>query len=170
MPHWSVSKTLLKKQKAMKTYLTSIFFFIPLICQGVDYHSLADAVAVAESNNDSQAVGDSGKARGAYQMWEIAWKQVNTLRAKEKRYRYPWSYAHDRFVSKQYAIDYLRWCGWVLEKHLGRKPTYWEVYAAYARGPSCFIEEHDCRYSSLPKRTHRAISVIASQLKETLPR
>jgi hypothetical protein len=137
---------------------------------GLDYHSLASAVAVAESNNNTQAVGDSGKARGAYQMWKIAWEQVNKERAKDKRFRYPWTYAHDAYVSRQYAIDYLRWCGGVLEKELGRKPYYWEVYACYARGPSAFRDEHGHRYSELPTRTKRAISVIAAQLHEPTPR
>lgn len=143
---------------------------VPSIVMGLDYHSLASAVAVAESNNNTQAVGDSGKARGAYQMWKVAWEQVNKERAKEKRYRYPWTYAHDAFVSRQYAIEYLRWCAGVLEQELGRKPYYWEVYACYARGPSTFRDEHGHKYSELPARTKRAIGIIATQLKELPPR
>lgn len=143
---------------------------VPSIGMGLDYHSLASAVAIAESNNNTQAVGDSGKARGAYQMWKIAWEQVNKERAKEKRFRYPWTYAHDAFVSRQYAIEYLRWCAGVLEKELGRKPHYWEVYACYARGPSTFRDEHGHKYSELPARTKRAIGIIATQLKELPPR
>ena len=150
--------------------INGLILLWPNIGMGFDFNSLASAVAVAESNGDNQAVGDNGKARGAYQMWRIAWDQVNKERAKEKRYRYPWAYAHDPFVSKQYAVEYLRWCGGLLEKQLGRKPYYWEVYAAYARGPTTFIEEHDCSYSKLPARTHRAIGVIAAQLKEIPPR
>ena len=147
-----------------------LLLLMPSIVMGFDYNSLATAVAIAESNNNTQAVGDAGKARGAYQMWRISWEQVNKERAKEKRYRYPWTYAHDVFVSRQYAIEYLRWCGSVLEKELGRKPTYWEVYASYARGPSCFRDECGYKYSGLPARTQRAIGIIAFQLKELPPR
>jgi len=158
----------------MKTRLFPINLFLllmmPTIGMGFDYNSLASAVAVAESNNNTQAVGDSGKARGAYQMWRVAWEQVNKERTKEKKYRYPWAYAHDAYVSRQYAIEYLRWCGMVLEKELGRKPYYWEVYASYARGPSCFRDDHDYKYSELPARTKRAIGIIAAQLKELPPR
>ena len=158
------------KMKTLRSQINLRLLLMPTIGMGFDYNSLATAVAVAESNSNPQAVGDSGKARGAYQMWEIAWQQVNKERAKEKRYRYPWAYAHDPFVSRQYAVEYLRWCGGVLEKQLGRKPTYWEVYAAYARGPMTFIEEHNCSYASLPARTHKAIGIIAAQLKEIPPR
>jgi hypothetical protein len=158
----------------MKSHLfqtsLAILLLMPSILMGLDYNSLASAVAVAESNNNTQAVGDSGKARGAYQMWRIAWDQVNKERAKEKRYRYPWTYAHDAYVSRQYAIEYLRWCGGVLEKELGRKPLFWEVYASYARGPETFRDEHGHKYSELPARTKRAIGIIASQLKEIPPR
>lgn len=157
----------------MKTirYLTNILLLLmPSIVMGFDYNSLATAVAIAESNNKPDAVGDSGKARGAHQMWRIAWDQTNRVRKADGLKQYPWGYAHDRFVGRMYAIDYLRWCGEVMEKHLKRKPTYWEVYAAFARGPTTFIEDHNCSYASLPARTHRAIGIIAAQLHEPLPR
>jgi hypothetical protein len=157
----------------MKTirYLTNtLLLLMPSIVMGFDYNSLATAVAIAESNNRPDAVGDSGKARGAYQMWRIAWDQTNKLRKSDGLKQYPWAYAHDQWVGRMYAVDYLRWCGAVMEKHLKRKPTYWEVYAAFARGPTTFIEEHDCSYASLPARTHRAIGIIAAQLHEPLPR
>jgi hypothetical protein len=153
-----------------KNFLTNLLFLMtPIIGWGVDFHNLADAVAVAESNNNPQAVGDSGKARGAYQMWKIAWDQANKVRKTEGMKQYPWSYAHDAYVSKQYAIDYLRWCSRVLEAKLGRKPVYWEIYAAYARGPAEFADG-GYSYHNLPARTHRAIKVIATQMKEMPPR
>lgn len=160
----------LKVWTMMKNFLTKTFLLmLPIIGHAFDFHSLADAVAVAESNNNPQAVGDSGKARGAYQMWKIAWDQTNKVRKTQGMRQYPWSYAHDAYVSKQYAIDYLRWCASVLEAKLGRKPVYWEVYAAYARGPSEFSKS-DYSYHDLPARTHRAIKVIAAQMREMPPR
>ena len=156
--------------KKIRNLLTSLLFLVPVVGSAFDYNQLVRAVGLAESNSNNQAVGDSGKARGAYQMWRVAWDQVNKLRKADGLKQYPWAYAHDGMVSRDYAIAYLRWCGNVLEKRLGRKPTYWEVYAAYARGPTTFIEEHDCNYGSLPSRTHRAIGIIAAQLKEIPPR
>lgn len=157
-------------KKILRSQTNLLFVLMPSILMGFDYNSLATAVAVAESNSNSQAVGDAGKARGAYQMWQISWTQVNKVRAKEKKQLYPWAYAHDAYVSRQYAIEYLRWCGGVLESDLGRKPTYWEVYACYARGPSNFREDCNYKYSELPARTKRAIGIIAAQLKEIPPR
>ena len=156
--------------KTLRSQINHALLLLPTIGMGFDYNSLASAVAVAESNSNTQAVGDNGKARGAYQMWRIAWEQVNKERAKTKQYQYPWSYAYDAYVSRQYAVEYLRWCGLVLEKELGRKPTYWEVYACYARGPSIFRDDCDHKYSELPARTKRAIGIIAAQLKEIPPR
>lgn len=147
-----------------------LFYLLPNITMGMDYHALADAVAVAESNNNTQAVGDNGRAKGAFQMWEIAWTQTNRLRKVEGKKQYSWAYAHDKWVGKEYAIDYLRWCGSVLTKHLNRQPSYWEIYAAYARGPNTFINEHKCRHAELPARTQRAIKIIAARIHEPLPR
>lgn len=147
-----------------------IFLLMPIIGMGFEYSNLADAVAVAESNTRYDAVGDSGKARGAWQMWSIAWKQVNEVRAREGKRQYPWAYAHDKFIGKEYAVGYLRWCGSVLERDLGRKPEYWEVYAAFARGPKTFKAEHGYSYDALPARTKRAIGIIAAQMREIPPR
>jgi hypothetical protein len=157
-------------QMKTRSLINILLLLVPTIGMGFDYHSLADAVALAESNRDYQAVGDSGKARGAWQMWRIAWDQTNKVRKAAGLKQYPWSYAHDQYVGRMYAVEYLRWCGGVLERHLGRKPFYWEVYAAYARGPETFIDDHSCSYPSLPARTHRAIRIIAAQLKEPTPR
>jgi hypothetical protein len=160
----------MKNPKKMKTTLKAfLFLLVPITTFGVDYSSLATAVGVAESNSNTQAVGDSGKARGAYQMWRVAWEQASLVLRKDGSKTYPWAYAHDAYVSRQYAITYLRWCGSVLEARMGRKPVYWEVYAAYARGPQAFAEE-GYSYDNLPVRTKRAINIIAAQMKEMPPR
>jgi len=154
----------------MKTYLiNALFWFLPVLSYSMDFDKLATAVAKAESNNDPQAIGDGGKARGAFQMWEIAWTQASKARRLEGKKVYPYAYAHDAFVSKQYAVSYLEWCAKTLEKRLGRSPQFWEIYACYARGIGNF-EDIDYSYSELPARTKRALGVISAELKLPLPK
>ena len=155
----------------MMTFLISLLMVLPSMAySNVDFYALATAVAIAESGNKPDAVGDAGKARGAYQMWRIAWDQASKVRKAGGLKTYPWAYAHDAYVSRIYAIDYLRWCYGYLEAKTGRKPKYWEVYAAYARGPSEFYSGHNMSYEDLPLRTKRAITTIAARLNEPLPR
>ena len=46
------------------------------------YEKFAEAVAHVESGKDYAAVGDGGKARGAWQMHEAAWKDAQDYYAK----------------------------------------------------------------------------------------
>lgn len=159
------------EKKPMKTYLIKVLFLVipSLALPAVDFNRLTDAVAIAESNNDSKAVGDGGKARGAYQMWEIAWQQTTIERRKEGKQVYHFVYAHDAFVSREYAKSYLEWCARVMEKRLGRPATPWEVYACYARGIGNF-EDINYKYTQLPVRTKKAIGKIYTALQLPLPK
>jgi len=38
-----------------------------------DHIKLLDAIEFVESNGDASAIGDSGNARGSFQIWEIYW-------------------------------------------------------------------------------------------------
>jgi membrane-bound lytic murein transglycosylase MltF len=131
-------------------------------------HQMLKAVAMVESSNNPQAVGDSGKARGLYQMHEPAWKQVSIERAKAGLKVWSWAYAHDPYVSGIYAEAYLKWLSNGLEKRLGRKPAEWEVYAAYNRGLQGFANlGYD--FSCLPNHTKRACQKIALYTQSSIP-
>lgn len=41
-----------------------------------DHNRLLDAIAIVESNNNPNAVGDSGNALGAYQIWNVYWQDA----------------------------------------------------------------------------------------------
>lgn len=41
-----------------------------------DHNRLLDAIAIVESNSNPNAVGDSGNALGAYQIWNAYWKDA----------------------------------------------------------------------------------------------
>jgi hypothetical protein len=63
----------------MLTNLLSIFLLVggtdlaTLDAKRQEIRPLLNALAVVESNNNDNAVGDSGKAIGRYQIWEIYW-------------------------------------------------------------------------------------------------
>ena len=153
----------------MRNCLTKILLLLPVLGFATDFSRLAEGVALAESRNDINAVGDNGKARGAYQMWQIAWQQTSVERRKAGKKVYHFAYAHDARVSRDYAVDYLAWLERTLKAKLGRQPTFWEIYAGYARGLSNF-EDIDYTYRNLPARTKRAIGVIAKHIGEPVPR
>lgn len=97
---------------------------------------LVDAIAQVESGGDCQAVGDNGKARGAWQMHKAAWDESG----KRLKASFHFSYAHDKGISRRYAEAYVAILSEGLERHLGRKPTNQEVYAAYRLGLAGFIK------------------------------
>lgn len=47
------------------------------ILRGAEIDQLLDAIAVVESGNNANAIGDGGKAVGVYQLWEVYVKDVN---------------------------------------------------------------------------------------------
>ncbi|MFA5382231.1 MAG: transglycosylase SLT domain-containing protein [Candidatus Micrarchaeia archaeon] len=72
--------------------IKTIIFILPIIfgivpdCEAMkpkneEYtiENLLDAIAIKESNGDSNAVGDNGRALGAFQIWEIYVKDVNRI-------------------------------------------------------------------------------------------
>lgn len=112
-------------------------------------------VAQIESSNDRRAVGDSGLARGLYQMHKPAWDQISASRKARGEPTWGWSYAHDTYISGIYASEYLDWLGNNLKKRIGRNPKDWEIYAAYNRGLHGF-EKLGYKFENLPTHTQRS--------------
>lgn len=127
--------------------------------------TLLNLVAGIESSNNAQAVGDNGLARGEFQFHKAAWEQVSEQRRKAGKKAYPYAYAHDRFVARQYADHYLTWIATSLQSKLGRKPLAWEIYAAFNRGVGGF-QSLGFRFDRLPKHTQRSCRTIATTFNE----
>ena len=121
----------------------------------VDDHFL-DAVAAVESDNGRLLRGDSGRALGVYQLWEVTWDEVNRHRAESGKpvldYRCVW----DPIISRQYAEEYLQLMEDRLARQLKRLPTPGELYAAYNLGFEGFARR-DFRVDRCPTSTRRAI-------------
>ncbi|NDB33711.1 MAG: hypothetical protein EB160_09875, partial [Nitrososphaeria archaeon] len=116
-----------------------------------------------------KAIGDSGKARGLFQMHRGSWEQISEQRASNGQTEYSWfEYSMDRDVSTEYAIAYLEWISSRLEIALNRKPLPWEIYASYNVGLSAFLKIN-CNFEKLPKHTQRACLKIAKLTQSSIP-
>ena len=53
-------------------------------CRAANMDDLLNAIEQIESGGNSNAVGDNGKAVGAYQIWPIMVKEVNRILGKDR--------------------------------------------------------------------------------------
>lgn len=96
------------------------------------------AVAIAESNADNNAVGDGGKARTAWQIWESAWQTANRWRAKHGKPTHPRSSMHDPAVAREMATSLLEWHEHQLRVDGVANPDEAHIYMSYAMGHEGF--------------------------------
>jgi hypothetical protein len=149
------------------TISTSLLLCLSAVASAIDYNRLLPIVSQIESSDNPQAVGDGTKARGLFQFHASAWLQASLERKKAGKKIYAYAYAHDPFVSRQYAEAYLSWLAKGLRNRLGREPYHWEVYASFNRGLGGF-SDLDYNFSSLPKHTQKSCRLIASTFNEPL--
>jgi hypothetical protein len=159
--------TTTKTKKLPRTISVSLLLCLSAVANAIDFHRLLPVVSHIESSDNPQAVGDGTKARGLYQFHSSAWVQASIERKKAGKKVYPYSYAHDPFVSRQYAEAYLSWLAKGLRNRLGREPRHWEVYASFNRGLEGF-SDLDYNFSLLPKHTQKSCRLIASTFNEPL--
>ena len=90
-----------------------------------------DLVEQEESSGNAKAVGDGGKARGAFQMWQIAWSDVNNYRRERGLKVYPYAKAWDYHIARLYAHDYAQLQRIRMMRKTQRDPDAAELYALY---------------------------------------
>lgn len=151
-----------------KTILNAILLTVAVSGYAVSPEMLK-AVAMVESSNNPNAVGDSGKALGMYQLHKPAWEQVSQQRENAGLKTWSWSYALDKDISAIYASAYMNWLSDGLKKRIGRNPEHWEVYAAYNRGLGGFAKAN-YKFSSLPAHTQKACQKITSLTQNSNPK
>lgn len=71
-----------------------------------DVDLLLDAIAQVESNGDHGAVGDSGRARGAYQIHKLYWQDGTRILGVDWRYDDATDSVKARQVVKAYLLHY----------------------------------------------------------------
>jgi hypothetical protein len=74
-----------------------------------DFQSFLKILGTVESNNNDQAIGDGGKARGRYQIWEVCFIDAKQFDKSLNKYKY--SDVTNKIVSEKVVLSYLnRYC------------------------------------------------------------
>lgn len=116
--------------------LTTILLTIsvPTQIDSPDNHKIADAISQIESGDDSSAVGDKGKAVGAYQMHYAAWCDANRYLKSNGLLRHSWASRTNPEVQDLMVLAYIQWIKDTFYSNYNRQPTASEVYFAYSMG------------------------------------
>tara|TARA_Y100000588_G_scaffold351237_1_gene402896 strand:- start:312 stop:770 length:459 start_codon:yes stop_codon:yes gene_type:complete len=120
-----------------------------------------DLVEQVESSGNSKAVGDSGRARGAFQFWKIAWDDVNNYRRDRGFKIFGYEYAWDPHVSRVYAENLADLQRIRMIRATGRDPDAGELYALYNLGFNGF-KRRQFRLNDCPRVTR----VKAAKIKK----
>lgn len=99
---------------------------------------LVDSIAMVESGGNHRAVGDHGRARGAWQLWSVAWIDANRQLKKEGLPTYPYGDYQNPRASRQVAIAYLRLCRERLLAAGVSDPSPEQYYLCFSMGFSAF--------------------------------
>lgn len=118
-------------------------------------------VGIIESNLNYKAIGDGSKARGAWQMWSIAWSEVSRLRKLRGEVAYNYNeYSTDPKISRIYATEYLKWCESQFLRKTGRQPNHGEIYFVFNAGIGRVVQL-GFNLSNAPAITQRACVKLA---------
>tara|TARA_E500000081_G_C6107452_1_gene340841 strand:+ start:52 stop:666 length:615 start_codon:yes stop_codon:yes gene_type:complete len=143
---------------SLRRFLTAAgCFAFMAVAQAVEINGkLIHAVAMVESNNNHRAVGDQGKANGAFQMWKPAWQDCSKWLKKSGFKTTPYEKGvNDPTISHQYCKIYLSILNGQLRRAIGREPSAAEIYAAYNLGYTGF-KRRGFDISKTPSITQRA--------------
>lgn len=114
----------------MKHAIILALFAIASACHAQVPEHLIDALAKVESGGDPKAVGDSGRALGLLQIWDVVVVDVN----RYHKTNYSHKDAFDPVKAKDICRKYL--AIYATEKRLGRKPTLEDYARIWNGGPN----------------------------------
>jgi hypothetical protein len=123
------------------------------------HDKLVWAIAMVESGNDHNAVGDKGKAYGAWQLHEDAFKDGNYQLKKEGRMTYPYTDLSNPRISYAVASAYLRLCVLRLTSAGIKDPTPEQIYLCFAMGFQAYKETGFNSLKCPPKKIDAALRV-----------
>lgn len=127
---------------------------------------LIHAVAMVESNNNHRAVGDQGKANGAFQMWKPAWQDCSAWLKRHGLKTTPYKKGvNDPNISHQYCKIYLHLLRQQLMVAMTRDVTAADLYAAYNLGFTGY-KRRGFSLRHTPETTQRAIAKLHKFLED----
>jgi Transglycosylase SLT domain len=95
---------------------------------------LCNAIAQVESGQNYKAIGDGGKALGAWQIHVAAWITANQWRMKQGLNKIPRTAWQAPENQRQIAFAYLSWIKETMEKDGLKNPTIEQIYIAFGWG------------------------------------
>ncbi len=114
---------------------------------------LVEAIRQIESGGRN-VTGDHGLARGQWQFWSIAWRDVNiNYRAPRGRTLYSYQFAWDEQVSRVYAHDFLQLIRKRYITKTKQEPGVNELWAIWNCGYGRFFDAFDGKFSKCPIKT-----------------
>ena len=112
-----------------------------------NYRHLLDAICKVESNCQSDAVGDNGKAIGAYQIWYDYWYDAVTFSDDDDlKLSDGYESCYDKDYSEKLMLVY--WERFATMKRLGRVPTDEDRARIHNGGPNGYKKEATITYWS----------------------
>lgn len=128
---------------------------------------LIHAFALTESpphGIDHNAIGDGGKARGAWQMHFAAWWEASASLKSAGYKTAPHAIgAHDPALAHTHAKEYMAIIHSRLAKRMGREPNAFELYAAYNLGVGGFAKR-GFKIDACPSATRNGIKRLKNHL------
>jgi len=125
--------------KMFETIILGLLLGTPAMAiTDADMDKVLSAMRVVESNNNPDAVGDSGNAIGIYQIWESYWKDGSTGIGGNYKDCFNADYA-DKIV-RRYMKRY------ATEKRLGREVTMEDIARIHNGGPNGYKKQSTKKY------------------------
>ena len=121
-----------------------IVFALLFVVEGIAQvpSKLLDAIAVVESDNKVDAIGDGGKSVGAYQIGRLYIDDVNAIYGTNYKY----SDRTNPKLSREITIKYLTHYGKIYTRKTKKQPTA-EVYARiHNGGPNGWKKKSTIKY------------------------
>lgn len=113
---------------------------------------LVESIRKVESGGRNVS-GDNGMARGQWQFWAIAWKDVNQHRARQKLMTYSYDFAWKEKVSRVYAHDYLQLLRGRYVRRMKCEPNVNQLWAMWNVGYGRFFNTFGGDFEKCPHST-----------------
>ena len=123
-----------------------LFVFAVCVCNGVEI-KLLNAIKNVESSGNASAIGDNGKAVGAYQIHKVYVDDVNNI-MERKGFKTRFTYS-DRFNAHKSRIMtcvYLNHYGKVYERKTGKKASLEVLARIHNGGPNGYKKQATLKY------------------------
>jgi len=123
------------KNKAITICTMGLLYGTPAMAiTDVDTDKVLSAIRIVESNNNPDAVGDSGNAIGVYQIWDSYWKDACTYSDNDDlRISDGWDSCYDVEYADKVVHTYMK--RYANEKRLGREVTMEDIARIHNGGP-----------------------------------